>query len=219
MHFLEQKCMNFAKDFLNKNVWISLKISLKFITIVQINNIPVLVPIMAWRWPGHKQLSETMMIILLMHICVTRLQWVNGAMPSSDTTQNNIFFLFSIDSILSLWTGCHTVWAVHFFSNKRYIEWKHAKKTKVKLLTSSFFRFSLSVPSLKLLPRLRVRLRCLGLSSLVGTSGEVVPQLAEGVRRISRVLKDRAFFSMRALGLGLVGSAENKNTDQPLSNL
>ena len=43
----------------------------------EINNIPTLVQIMAWRRPGNKPLSEPMMVILLTHICVTRPQWVN----------------------------------------------------------------------------------------------------------------------------------------------
>ena len=63
--------------FLNENVWISIKISLKFVLKGLINNIPALVQIMAWRRPGDKPLSEPMMICLLTHICVTRPQWVN----------------------------------------------------------------------------------------------------------------------------------------------
>ena len=39
--------------FFNENVWILLKISLKFVPKVQINSIPALVQIMAWRRPGH----------------------------------------------------------------------------------------------------------------------------------------------------------------------
>ena len=62
--------------FLNENAWISLKISLKFVPKVRINNIPALVQIMAWRRPGNKPLSEPMMVSLLTHICVTRPQWV-----------------------------------------------------------------------------------------------------------------------------------------------
>ena len=38
--------------FLNENVRISIKISLKFVPKRPINNIPVLVQIMAWRRPG-----------------------------------------------------------------------------------------------------------------------------------------------------------------------
>ena len=62
--------------FLNENVWISIKISLKFVPRGPINNIPSLVQIMAWRRSGDKPLSETMMVSLTTHICVTRLQWV-----------------------------------------------------------------------------------------------------------------------------------------------
>ena len=63
--------------FLNENVWISLTISLRCVRKVRINNIPSLVQIMAWRRPGDKPLSGTMMVSLLTHICVTRPQWVN----------------------------------------------------------------------------------------------------------------------------------------------
>ena len=67
----------FKRIFLNENVTISLKISLKFVPNGPINNIPALVQIMAWRRPGDKPLSEPMMIRLPTHICVTRPQWVN----------------------------------------------------------------------------------------------------------------------------------------------
>ena len=63
--------------FLNVNIRISIKISLKFVPKGQINNIPALVQIMAWRRSGDKPLSEPMMISLLTHICVTRPQWVD----------------------------------------------------------------------------------------------------------------------------------------------
>ena len=66
----------FKRIFLNENVWISHKISPKFVPEVQINNIPALVQIMAWRRPGDKPLSEPMMLNVLTHICVTRPQWV-----------------------------------------------------------------------------------------------------------------------------------------------
>ena len=62
--------------FLNENVWISIKISLKFVPKGSIDNIPALVQIMAWRRPGAKPLSELMMVSLLTYICVTRPQWV-----------------------------------------------------------------------------------------------------------------------------------------------
>ena len=61
---------------MNENVIISINISLKFVPKGLINNIPSLVQIMACRRPGDKPLSEPMMVNLLTHICVTRLQWV-----------------------------------------------------------------------------------------------------------------------------------------------
>ena len=62
--------------FLNEKVWISIKISLKFVPRGPINNVPTLVQIMAWRRPGDKPLSEPRMVRLPTHICFTRPQWV-----------------------------------------------------------------------------------------------------------------------------------------------
>ena len=66
----------FKRIFLNENVRISIKISLKFVPKDPINNNPALVQIMAWRRSGDKPLSEAMMVSLLTHRCVTRPQWV-----------------------------------------------------------------------------------------------------------------------------------------------
>ena len=76
---------NFADDIfkcilLNENAWIPIKIS-QFVHQCPINNIPVLVQIMAWRRPGDKSLSGPMMVRLPTYICVTRLQWVNTLWP------------------------------------------------------------------------------------------------------------------------------------------
>ena len=62
--------------FLDENVWIPIKISLKFVPRGPINNIPALVQIMSWHQPGDKPLSEPMMVRLPTHICVTRPQWI-----------------------------------------------------------------------------------------------------------------------------------------------
>ena len=77
-HFFLQKVLKFIRDsttknsiqnditlhydifksiFLNENAGILLKIPLKFVPKVRINNIPALVQIMAWRRPGDKPLS------------------------------------------------------------------------------------------------------------------------------------------------------------------
>ena len=64
--------------FLNGGICISLKISLKFVPKFRVNNIPSLVLIMAWRWPGDKPLYEPMVGNALTYICVTRPQWVKN---------------------------------------------------------------------------------------------------------------------------------------------
>ena len=74
---LRQYCHHFTVNifkfiFLKENVWILPKISLEFVP----NHIPTLVQLMAWRRPGDKPLSGSMMISLLMHICITRPQWI-----------------------------------------------------------------------------------------------------------------------------------------------
>ena len=65
-----------AAIFQNENIWILIKISLKFVPKGSINNIPALVQIMAWHRPGDKPLSEPMMVSLLTQVRVTRPQWV-----------------------------------------------------------------------------------------------------------------------------------------------
>ena len=72
-HFADD---TFKSVFLNENVRVSIKISLKFVPKGPIDNMPALVQIMAWRRLGDKPLSEPMMVRSLMHICVTRPQWV-----------------------------------------------------------------------------------------------------------------------------------------------
>ena len=87
-----QNGRRFADDtskriFLNENVWIPIKISLRCVPKGPINNIPALVQIMAWRRSGDKPLSEPMVDSLPTHICVTRPQWVNGfSKPTIDST-------------------------------------------------------------------------------------------------------------------------------------
>ena len=84
-----QNGRRFADDifrciFLNENVWIPIKISLKFVPRGPISNIPALVHIMTWRRPGDKPLSEAMTVNLLTHICVTRPQWVNPSLSGQN---------------------------------------------------------------------------------------------------------------------------------------
>ena len=84
-HFADDifKCI-----FVNENVWIWVKISLKSVSMGPINNIPALVQIMAWRRPGDRPLSEPMMVSLPTRICVTRPQWVNQVRTSFATKRH-----------------------------------------------------------------------------------------------------------------------------------
>ena len=63
--------------FLDEDVWIPIKLSLKFVPKSPIKNTPALVQIMACRLVGAKLLYEPMMIKVATHICVIRPQWVN----------------------------------------------------------------------------------------------------------------------------------------------
>ena len=72
---------HFGYTFFNENASISIKISLKFVPKIPINNVSVLVQIMVWRRPGAKPLSEPMMVRLPTHICVTRSRWFNKLRP------------------------------------------------------------------------------------------------------------------------------------------
>ena len=70
---LTQKVHHFADNifqciFLNENVWILLKISLKVIPKVPINNFPTFIQMMAWHQASNKPLSEPMMLSLLTHM-------------------------------------------------------------------------------------------------------------------------------------------------------
>ena len=124
-----QNGRRFADDtskriFLNENVRISIKISLKFVPKGPINNNPALVQIMAWRLSGDKPLSEPMMVNLLTHICVTRPQWVKGGYVEQTILHCSIsvFNGFSFSNILFVvitsLQGIVTWWLVkcmHFF--------------------------------------------------------------------------------------------------------
>ena len=80
----------------NENVWISIKISLYFVSNGLVNNIPSLVQIMALHRSGDKPFSETMMVSLLTHIVV--LGYCN---VSVDKIVYNFLSAFRISYIFS----------------------------------------------------------------------------------------------------------------------
>ena len=119
-----QNGRHFADDifkciFLNENVWIPIKISLKFVPQGLINNIPALVQIMAWRRPGDKPLSGPMMVRLPTHI------WVN----ITDITQYKLVENYSFENIVSSSWGhyfdIYVLYSPNLFSPYRWVYTLH----------------------------------------------------------------------------------------------
>ena len=102
-HFTDDifKCI-----FLNQNVWIPIKISLKFVPKGPINNIPAMVQIMVWRRPGDKPLSEPMMVRSPTQLCVTLPQWVNCWFYNKDHHLNLImlWLVVAFSMYTNYWT-------------------------------------------------------------------------------------------------------------------
>ena len=121
MYFLQWKCLNSDTN------------SLKFVPKGPINNIPALVQKMAWRRPGNKPLSEPMMVNLLMHICVTRPQWVNVIFSSLGS-------LSQTPSISLRRYGGNTVCAVQSVTT-RHIHISHARGTYFDIKRSTMARY------------------------------------------------------------------------------
>ena len=69
----------FKSVFIKENVWILVKIWIKFVLRDSVNSIPSLLQIMPRHWRGDKALSEPL-VSLLMHIYITWPQWANKVM-------------------------------------------------------------------------------------------------------------------------------------------
>ena len=113
----------FKRIFLNENVRISIKISLKFIPRGPINNNPALVQIMAWHRPGDKPISEPMMGALPTQICVTRPEWVNRISCDVYVCQCNylceglsFIYIYISKRQLPIWSGFGKISSRYFCS-------------------------------------------------------------------------------------------------------
>ena len=122
----------FKRIFFDENVWISIRISLKFVPKGPINNIPALVKIMAWRRSGDKPLSEPMMVSLPTHISVTRPQWVKcQGVNTMWPEQNGLYFTADIFKCISV-----IYWEFNdYFNRKPMMSWRHDlnEKTSIRL--------------------------------------------------------------------------------------
>ena len=128
-----QNGRHFADDifkciFLNENIWISIKISLKLVPKGPINNIPALVQIMACRLPGDKPLSELMVASLLTHICVTRPQWVK-------TMGCGYLMLYCVSEPCICSSNVGMLWIVYAITRHTYV-WKIVIIKDLRLLWS-----------------------------------------------------------------------------------
>ena len=75
---LRQNCYHLADDifkrvFLNENIWIAIKISLKFVPKGAFDNMPALVQTMAWRRQATSHYLKQLWLSLPTHICITGL--------------------------------------------------------------------------------------------------------------------------------------------------
>ena len=86
--------MTFSNAFSWTKMYEYMKISLKFVPKGTINNIPALVQIMAWHRPGETSLRELIMVSLLMHIWVTRPQWVIPLCTNFFSRNTNMYLQF-----------------------------------------------------------------------------------------------------------------------------
>ena len=105
--------------FLNKNVWISIKISPEFVPKCPISNISALVQTRAWCRPDYNPLFEPRMVRLTRHICVIRLQWVKGYF--------NVQSHHKIHKVnLHFWIQtrfCQIIWITFIFDDIHHSRW------------------------------------------------------------------------------------------------
>ena len=136
-----QNGRHFADDiitciFLNENVWIPIEFSQNFDPKDPINSIPALVQTMAWRRPGDKPLSESMMVSLMTHVCVTRPRWVNGPLVFIRGIQGTRGFPHRIKQCVALvvyllltWTSCWVKsWYLPVIWDAMTLMWRHSNK-------------------------------------------------------------------------------------------
>ena len=110
----------FKYIFLNRNVWISINISLKFVPSGLINVIPALVQIMALRRPdaSDKPFSEPMLVSLLTHICVTRPKWVKYSSSIAECSEWFEMHIYLVSSLVVIVEFHHTTVRFNVVFNK-----------------------------------------------------------------------------------------------------
>ena len=94
--------------FFNEDVWISSKISLKFLPKGRIYKMRALVQIMAWRLTGHYLNQWCPM--LPMHICITLPQWVSSMLHIF--CHLKVWSIFYLCNYCSVFNMCYNISAI-----------------------------------------------------------------------------------------------------------
>ena len=108
--------------FLNENVWISIKISLKFVPKGPINNIPALVHIMAWRRLTHRTSSPGQISFLSMLNKISaneRRRWMHNVFRADSKLAHSQWETSLQSNAVSHWLGANLEWALVFCQWRR----------------------------------------------------------------------------------------------------
>ena len=106
--------------FLNENVWITMKNSLKFAPNGPVNNTPAFVQITAWRRSGDKPIFESIMVSLLTQIRVTKPLWFNKVLYFKDwiDEKDTMVSITSYKTTTAKVKHRHSDYAIHLTKNK-----------------------------------------------------------------------------------------------------
>ena len=105
----------FKYIFLNAKVWIAIIVSLKFIPKGPIDNLPALVQIMGWRWPGDKLLSKSMMAQFI-DAYKRHLTSVSQCVDSKQFNRNSMFPKICTRILFCCGYTCiMSSWCIHIF--------------------------------------------------------------------------------------------------------
>ena len=104
----------FKRIFINENVRIFIKISLKFVSKGRINNNPALVQIMAWRRSGDKPLSEPMIVYWCIYVslCLNELNTISWITFQNLTNRSQCLSIWQSPILTSILPPVNSQWVV-----------------------------------------------------------------------------------------------------------
>ena len=111
-------------------MWISIKISLKFVPKGPVNNIPALLQTMPRHRPGDKPVSEAIMVRLLTHICVTRpeINWrIYTSLDFNKLTDLSHLLDFAVQ-VCNMILNCPSIFSIYLCYTPFNTVWKYLYK-------------------------------------------------------------------------------------------